>query len=85
MFGLSLHDIMSMSWRRFRTLVRLLPPVQHESAGLEDMSEYVKPTPKEEQTFDVVNDFDKLAGREPATKVRRLTIDEFMGGAGNGR
>jgi hypothetical protein len=69
-YGLSLHDIWTMSWRRFVVLFD----------GL-----YPRPEKDETSNkFDVIEDWNTLAGRpRPDQVLKPIGIDEYMASQGS--
>lgn len=83
-YGLSLQDIMNMSWRRFVVLYKYL----FTSGALTRVeSDDTAPTPttlpalKGGMSYDKV-DWNKLTNTAPADQVRERTFSEYMDGSG---
>lgn len=72
-YRLSSSDIFAMTWRRFRILLKYIPPLPEE----EDDETGSVERPKEGK-FDIIRDMDKLMGREPATTVSTISMDDYI-------
>lgn len=86
-YGLSLRDIWTMSWRRFRVLYEHLFVAGHltrvdPSTGQTYTGPQGDPRPVNFQTFDPIDDWNRSVGRPPPEKKRRLSFDEFTQGFG---
>ena len=67
-YGLTLHDIWTMSWRRFVVLFDALYPRK----AVDDVAD-------SDDKFDVIKDWDKLSGAHTADKVTKsIGIDEYI-------
>lgn len=86
-YGVSLHDIWRMSWRRFRTLYDHLFTAGHLTMNNPDQDTssgpQADPTPPGRQPkFDPIGDWNRIVGKAPPERARRITFDEFANNFG---
>lgn len=85
-YGLSLRDIVTMSWRRFVVLYTYLFTSGALTRVSSDDAAASTPTTAQPQltsgqAYDDIN-WDQLTGAEPADRHRKLSFSEFMDGSG---
>jgi hypothetical protein len=83
-YGLTAHDIFTMSWRRFRILYRHLFTIGLlvENPAVSDGQ---FPNPEEKVRFHPINDWNKLAGRTAPEKQSMISFDQYAKREGVGR
>ena len=83
-YGLSLRDILTMSWRRFRILYGHLFTAGHLTKIDSDTNTgpVNQRDPKRKVQFDPIDDWNKLVGKPPPDTKRMISFDQFAKGSG---
>lgn len=82
-YGLSLHDILTMSWRRFRILYQHLFTAGHLTMSSPNTDGFTQQSdPIRASKFDPIDDWNKLVGKAAPDKKSMMSFDQFAAGHG---
>ena len=82
-YGLDLHGILTMSWRRFRVLYNHLFVAGHLTQNTPDThTGMTQSAGNSTQKFDPIDDWNRLAGNPEPDKKIRMSFDQFSNSFG---